>query len=109
MRLIDADKLRGHKPFTIRGGPIGDYYEGYSDCAMEADEAVQNAPTVDAVPVVRCKDCTYYHPDSCALPDGSGANWGVCEKLLDSDTEDEIQTSDEGFCWFAMKAGEACD
>lgn len=52
MRLIDADKLRGHKPFTIRGGQIGDYYEGYIDCAMEADEAVQNAPTVEAVPVV---------------------------------------------------------
>ena len=59
MRLIDADKLRGHKPFTIRGGPIGDYYEGYSDCAMEADEAVQNAPTVDAVPVVRCRECVH--------------------------------------------------
>lgn len=28
-------------------------------------EIIQNAPTVDAVPVVRCKDCKYYKDGLC--------------------------------------------
>lgn len=93
---IDKDELLSYL-YNLQDEP--------HDIAIE----IAQFPAADAAPVVRCKDCTYYHPALCALPDGSGANWGVCEKLLDSDTEDNIQTSDEGFCWFAMKAGEACD
>ena len=48
MRLIDADKL--------------EYYQRW-----EVDEA----PTVDAVPVVRCKDCRFYlqSNEKCELVD----------------------------------------
>lgn len=81
MRLIDADKLRGHKPFTIRGGPIGDYYEGYSDCAMEADEAVQNAPTVDAVPVVHGR-WQVYETEKCTRLDKWGNPKYVINKIF---------------------------
>ena len=45
MRLIDADAL-----------------PRYTGMALSADEvarAVENAPTIDAEPVVRCKDCWY--------------------------------------------------
>ena len=50
MRLIDADALK--KAF-------------YSDADAESiiediSFAIEHAPTVDAVPVVRCKDCKYY-------------------------------------------------
>ena len=48
MRLIDADKLPK--------------YTGYALSANEVAKAVENAPTVDAVPVVRCKDCKHYEP-----------------------------------------------
>lgn len=48
MRLIDADKLPKHN--------------GYALSASEVAKAVENAPTVDAVPVVRCKDCKHYEP-----------------------------------------------
>lgn len=61
MRLIDADALRRKRPFTIRGGDLSEYTEGYTDCAIEADNAVKDAPAVDAVPVVRCKDCDKQH------------------------------------------------
>lgn len=44
-RLIDADKLPK--------------YTGYALSASEVAIAVENAPTVDAVPVVRCKDCKH--------------------------------------------------
>lgn len=53
MRLIDADKA------------IGRYYaewekQDISDGAQDRDwlkQCIDEAPTIDAVPVVRCKDC----------------------------------------------------
>ena len=46
MRLIDADALPK--------------YTGYALSADEVAMAVENAPTIDAVPVVRCKDCKWW-------------------------------------------------
>lgn len=45
MRLIDADELPK--------------YTGYALSASDVAIAVENAPTVDAVPVVRCKYCKH--------------------------------------------------
>ena len=45
MRLIDADKL--HLP--------------YED--MVSRMSVHYAPTIDAVPVIRCKDCKWFNAD----------------------------------------------
>lgn len=50
MRLIDADALPK--------------YTGYALSADEVAKAVENAPTVDAEPVVRCKDCKYYEAEN---------------------------------------------
>lgn len=48
-RLIDADKLEKQE------------YWGNERCFDYVDaEDIDNAPTVDAVPVVRCKDCKHY-------------------------------------------------
>lgn len=47
-RLIDADALPK--------------YTGYALSADEVATAVENAPTIDAVTVVRCKDCMWYEP-----------------------------------------------
>ena len=55
MRLINADKLRD----DILGMP--NCYNGFSDTydkAMIVD-MIDEQPTIDAVPVVRCKDCKY--------------------------------------------------
>ena len=63
MRLIDADDLikelkqivnteQIFKSFTTWGN-------AYEDCMTMLDEA----PTVDAVPVVRCKDCKWWETD----------------------------------------------
>lgn len=41
---------------------MGTKWERGSDGAA-AMEIVASAPAVDAVPVVRCKDCKYYKPD----------------------------------------------
>ena len=57
MRLIDADKLPK--------------YTGYALSADEVAMAVENAPTIDAVPVVRCKDCIHrvYTDEGESCPD----------------------------------------
>lgn len=43
-RLIDADAL----------------LEGREDHEMISTHLIWNAPTIDAVPVVRCQDCQFY-------------------------------------------------
>ena len=48
MRLIDADALIDAL--------------GISDEDIVFKETLEDEPTIDAVPVVRCKDCTYYCP-----------------------------------------------
>lgn len=60
MRLIDADALivkfkddlESLQEFAFQLATIG------------AINTVKHQPTVDAVPVVRCKDCAYYRPYS---------------------------------------------
>lgn len=53
MRLIDADKVKFKFPYWIDHNGI--LMVPYNSCKCSLD----NAPTVDAVPVVRCKDCVY--------------------------------------------------
>lgn len=51
MRLIDADKVLKKKFRVIKPSELG--VERY----YVSEDDINNAPTVDAVPVVRCKDC----------------------------------------------------
>jgi len=56
MRLIDADKLEsGEVIIPTENGRYEYVEEFYKD-------DVDNAPSVDAVEVVRCKDCRKYIP-----------------------------------------------
>lgn len=51
--------------------------------AEKADKALREMPTIDAVEVVRCKDCSHYMSEGClvvrsnkfAFPNGF-CNWG---------------------------------
>ena len=60
MRLIDADELENEF--------------GISDADIIAREVIRDAPTVDAVPVVRCRECKWWQEDDdvghCDNPDG---------------------------------------
>ena len=62
MRLIDADALK------IRD--ISPSYWQVVNGLTEYD--IEDAPTVDAVPVIRCKDCKWYSANT-------GYHWGRCE------------------------------
>lgn len=77
MRLIDADaldKVMGEAYFSLFNeyGSFDAYTMGYESavCAVEA------APTIDAVPVVRCKDCivSYCHSDGDFVCGRGGVN-----------------------------------
>lgn len=74
MRLIDAGMLLGILPKTD------------TVLSMDVRKAIVDAPTVDAVPVVRCKDCKYWHN-------------GDCYRL-------ELSSSHD-FCSYGEKKGEA--
>ncbi len=66
MRLIDADKLERHE---------ADTYGAVEDVVYAED--IDSAPTIDAVPVVRCFQCKHYaksmmwcaHEEGLACPD----------------------------------------
>ena len=72
MRLIDADRL--NKPIyaeedNITGSGMSyDEICGYNDGIDIAWNKIDQAPTIDAVSVVRCKDCIRrYDTDECPM------------------------------------------
>ena len=72
MRLIDADRL--NKPIYAEEDNItgsGMSYDEICGCNDGIDIAwnkIDGAPTIDAVPVVRCKDCIRrYDTDECPM------------------------------------------
>lgn len=62
MRLIDADALLAAYDSQHHGEP------------GKARKLIENAPTVDAVPVVRCKDCDNWYGGDC----GDDDKWHSC-------------------------------
>lgn len=60
MRLINAEKLEVVYSKPERTDEA--YVTGYIDGMHDALEMVDAAPTVDAVPVVRCRECKYSQP-----------------------------------------------
>ena len=61
MRLIDADELvRDIDELSKDAGFYRPIYEGVKN-------SVDSLPTIDAVPVVRCKDCIHRNKKKCPL------------------------------------------
>ena len=52
MRAIDADALKSYMDECSKESKFRVYY-------AYAESFINYAPTIDAVPVVRCKDCLY--------------------------------------------------
>ena len=71
MRVIDADALR--KAFYKDRVSVCSHVFSLvnpldsEDLAFEIYNMIDAAPTVDAVPVVRCKDCQWRHDDSSTM------------------------------------------
>lgn len=76
MRPIDADALIKKHPEI---------------CSRDMKFNLDLAPTIDAVPVVRCLECKRYDAD-----------WFFCDRL-------EINTDHDFFCAYGEQAGEPKD
>lgn len=89
MRLIDAEPFNFNKVIVKviipDGGP--NFKRGYALGAKHVCDEIDNAPTIDAISVIRCKDCECMnkiggmcyceHHDFCVQPDfycADGAN-----------------------------------
>lgn len=76
-RLIDADDLLMDNSWA--------FYDENGN-RNDACIAVENAPTVDAVEVVRCKDCRYWDTNGYGAEyDSEGYGW--CEEIGEFDTK----------------------
>lgn len=73
MRLIDGDALIKRLDYCVSQG-LG------SKIAYMFKDMVDEAPTVDAEPVIRCKDCKWYYGDYCGgFGDGAFTpEYGFC-------------------------------
>lgn len=72
MRLIDADELKlSHcKECTLYPNKCMG-----KDCDWESIAHINMMPTVDAVPVIRCKDCKHRDPEDKKCDSGHGIIW----------------------------------
>ena len=90
VRLINADKLR--KDVL----DLPNCYNGFSDTYDKAMiiDLVDEQPTVDAEPVVRCKDCKYFdHSDF-----GKGEEYW-CKRFVSTDDYTHChKVSEDDFC-----------
>ncbi len=60
MRLIDADALKEKYTMVIKS-----YSGGIMERPAVLLETIDKAPTIDAVSVVRCKECIYWKNTLC--------------------------------------------
>ena len=67
--LIDRAKVLKH--LTPRIKTETPYGEGYNRALEDAAELVTLMPTIEAEPVVHCKDCVYYHKPHVQRKDGT--------------------------------------
>lgn len=90
MRLIDADDLKKtwYKEHKIEPGERGAMFVGNN----EVPKYIDRARTIDAVPVVRCKDCKYWDKDTLRHNSNDAAEWDECEceMLANRDRWNEI-------------------
>lgn len=83
MRLIDADALK-RRAITVR-------FFG-KDIMMVPTAEIDDAPTIDAVEVVRCKDC------KASRVYGKTTQWLACEDVMEGQATDP-----DGYCYLGER------
>ena len=87
MRLIDADALMRELMRTINTLQMMDDTET-ADKMMRGvhivGNMIRNAPTIDAVEVVRCKDCRHWRTSYCVI---HGDSWEETDYCSDGERE----------------------
>lgn len=97
MRLIDADAFYKAQKKRCGGYSVPFIGTCTTDNAM-LDLELEKAPTVDAVPVVRCKHCKHRGLDECPMCHEEWYDYYDDGEYLESDFRVYDYTEDEGFC-----------
>lgn len=97
MRLIDANALKKRLDNLEASGGHKYYRKGMDDTLhFHMPNIIDEIPTVDAVPVVRCKDCKHRGTDYCIFHiNGEPADEELLKKL------------DNDFCSYGERLEEA--
>ena len=93
-RYIDADELNEWMKNWLK---MDHYYHPYARNNIpinELEDIVERMPTVDAVPVIRCKDCKHSEP------------WYADKRRCFLWSEDGIDVFNDGFCNYAERREE---
>ena len=85
MRLIDADVMLEH----LREDPLFPFVEKYGMSGV-----IESMPTVDAVPVIRCRDCKYN-----SNTDGNYVKCNIIPQMFG-------KTPDDNYCSWAERKEE---
>ena len=98
-KLISADRLI---QFVENWGK----HHGREEAADSFLYAIHNSPAVDAVEVVRCRECKYWEP----MNKGSWMNRnrtdGVCRTLMEFRLAERCMTDKDHFCGFGERREE---
>lgn len=90
MRLIDADALLKEIDGIHQRHYANSSYQFIHDFFLAMFRRIKNAPTVDVVPVVRCKDCKWW---------GGKYSSNECSKITTLSNPDYwLKTLPEDFC-----------
>ena len=89
MRLIDADKLN--------------LLLGISDRDIYAKYMLDKMPTIDAVPVVRCRECKHFrhYGKTSLFINGKNIKAGWCQRRISYDEEYRMTADD--FCSYGER------
>lgn len=88
MRLIDADVLKDKVLNWMPSDPCGIAEKEHpieTDIVVSLMMEIEESPTIDAVEVVRCKECKHYSVE------GETTQFGWCNAL-------EMPTDEQRFC-----------
>ena len=88
-RLIEADAL--HRKVKMETNPYGKPTIDY-DSGVKVLEWIDKAPTVDAVPVVRCRDCKHWHKDTV-----------FCDYMPYGETPERVNWYADDFCSYGER------
>lgn len=94
MRLIDADALRDNMQWCIDHG----MYDKPYDYLAEIDDA----PTIDSVEVVKCKDCRWWSGSA-----NTSHNNHLCKRALDQNVDYWTRGDDYCSCGEHREDGDA--
>ena len=98
MRLIDAEQL-SESIYDNVSAPYEEAVWAKEDCLTEIDVA----PTVDAVPVVRCQECKHFghYGKTSLFINGKNIKAGWCQRRICYDEEYRMTADD--FCSYGER------